>query len=234
MRYVGDALTIRHRQVVLNLPRNTCSDSSSSDYLSYLDITGPAPLGAFKARIFFSVFVTEGTTLTIDQVIFARTATNNLVKNPSFIEGLDNWIHDNVSLFAGNNIYEGNVDALAADTGVHCFRIYPGKCCWQVFCLIAGWVYIKRGASETPDADPGLWLDKNGMQIGLGMSLTCLLLAAGRLSFIPVSPNLRLSAPQQPGCCSPNKQSEYCGCDRQGSIRVFGIDGRSAIPGSLK
>jgi|CZCB01.1.fsa_nt_gi hypothetical protein len=159
----------------LEIPAQTLA--AQENYLSYLDITGPAPLGAFKARIFFSVFVTEGTTLTIDQVIFARTATNNLVKNPSFIEGLDNWIHDNVSLFAGNNIYEGNVDALAADTGGSLFQDIPlvnavGRC----FLFNCGLGFISNGGgSETPQMlIQVLWLDKNGMQIGLGMSLTCL------------------------------------------------------------
>ncbi len=149
---------------------------TQENYLSYLDITDPAPLGTFKARIVFAADVTTDTTLTIDQVIFARAATNNLVENPSFL-GLNNWIHDNLGLLAGNITYEGNTAAVAVDAGSSLFQDIPlvnavGRC----FLFNCGLGFEDTGpASEVPQMlIQVLWLDKNGVQIGLGLSLTCL------------------------------------------------------------
>lgn len=149
---------------------------SQFNYLSYLDITDPAPYRTVKARISFTAAILEaGTFVAIDQVIFARTATGNLVTNPSFENSLNDWEPDNTTLYSGGDVYEGMADAIIPEAGGSLVQDVPlvnavGRC----FLFNCGLGYRSEAGATVPQMlIKVIWLNKNGDEIGLGLSLTC-------------------------------------------------------------
>jgi len=148
---------------------------SQGNYLSYLDITDFAPTGTVKARISFAAsIIGTGAALVIDQVIFARVASENLVINPSFEDGLNNWTPVNTTLFSANDVYEGFADAMVDLTGGSLVQAVPlTKAVGHCFLFNCGLGFRRVGSA----ADFGvmlvkvLWLDSRGREIGLGLSL---------------------------------------------------------------
>ncbi len=147
--------------------------SVQQNYLTYLDISEPAHKGAIKARIQFNADVGEDTNLFLDQVILAKTATPNLVQNSSFAEGLNNWTSLDTTMVTSSETYEGNEAARLSDYGGMLFQdihipILPGHCFLLNFSL-----NFRTGENLFPGNTVAkvIWLDSNGKEIGLGLSL---------------------------------------------------------------
>jgi hypothetical protein len=142
------------------------------NYLTYLDLTKPAPSGAVKARIIFETVIDESA-LNIDQIILARAGSSNLLQNPSFEEGESNWTFVNAGIFAQEATYEGRLAAVVNFEGV-IFQDVPitnaeGHC----FIFNCG-LRVERfsgGVGSTDTLIKVFWLDKNGREIGLGLCL---------------------------------------------------------------
>ncbi|WP_129200334.1 hypothetical protein [Ammoniphilus sp. CFH 90114] len=165
--------TIGSPGLEINIPTNILNNQVN--YLTYLDITDPAPPGAVMARILFNPVMDEGSTLKIDQVLLARAGSANLIQNPSFEDGLIEWTPVSTQAVATNFVYEGTTEA-RTDVGVggiifqdvpianaenHCFLLNYGL---RVGRLGAG-VAIADALVKV------LWLDGDGKEIGLGLSL---------------------------------------------------------------
>ncbi|NLM43847.1 MAG: hypothetical protein GX201_07550 [Clostridiales bacterium] len=144
------------------------------NYLTYLDLTEPAPDNAVKARILFESSLGEGSVIRIDQVIFARAGSPNLIINPSFEDGLNNWAAVGVSAVASNETYEGDFRASFEINGASLFQDVAidngeGHC----FLFNCG-LRVEReggGIATTDIVVRVLWLDDRGREIGLGLSL---------------------------------------------------------------
>jgi len=142
------------------------------NYLAYLDITEPAPIGAVKARIQFTVDTLQASQFGLDQVILVATRTTNLVQNPSFKNGFANWTPVNTLVESTNEAYEGTEVAVVAQNGGVLFQDVPladasGHC----FLFNCGLGYT---GTRFPNGNMLIkiyWLDKSGYQIGLGLSL---------------------------------------------------------------
>ncbi|WP_161821736.1 hypothetical protein [Sporotomaculum syntrophicum] len=153
----------------ITIPENTLD--SQRLYLTYLDITNPAPGDAVKARILFTASdLLDDSSLRIDQVILAGVGTQNLVRNPSFENGFDNWTPVNVTIADSTQAYEGNrVGVLSAQGGV-IFQDIP-------IVRAIGHCFLLNFGLKSPDVDTGLilaevhWLDNNNREIGQGLSL---------------------------------------------------------------
>lgn len=155
----------------LTVPANTLP--SQYAFLTYLALTGPAPRGAVTARITFETTVSESDLL-VDQVVFLRVRTSNLVQNPSFEDGLNGWTTDQVNIEISTSAYEGNAVAYIDN---------EGGALWQDISLGrgAGSCFLFGCALKAGFTDPGtavthglikvIWLDRRGREIGLGLSL---------------------------------------------------------------
>ncbi|MFX4263325.1 hypothetical protein ACOBQJ_14140 [Pelotomaculum propionicicum] len=146
------------------------------NYLTYLDITKPAPTGAVKARILFKASLqSQNSFLSIDKVIFARTKTTNLVQNPSFKNGLDGWTPVNTTLVTQYfQSYEGiEVARVSEDGGALFQEVSIAHAAGHCFLFNCGLGY--RRAGEPPSSGNMLvkvhWLDNGGREIGLGLCL---------------------------------------------------------------
>jgi len=144
------------------------------NYLTYLDITDSAALGAVKARILFEAVILGDGTLNIDQVILARVSTDNLIQNPSFEEGANGWTLVDTGINAENAAYEGQFVAHVTFTGGAFFQDVPldgaeGHC----YLLNYGLKVLRAsgGGVSGNILARVLWLDNNGVEISLGLSI---------------------------------------------------------------
>lgn len=156
----------------LSIPRDTLEDQGN--YLTYLDITSPAPAGAVKARVLFTSALIGETSLRIDKVILARVSTPNLVQNPSFENGFNNWTPSNITLITNNEAYEGTNAARFADNGGALFQDVPitnanGRCFLLNFGL--GFRRMDTTVFSGYMLVQVYWLDNSNREIGLGLSL---------------------------------------------------------------
>jgi hypothetical protein len=175
--------------------------SVQQNYLTYLDISEPAPKGAIKARIQFNADVGEDTNLFIDQVILTKTATPNLVQNSSFTDGLNNWTSLATTVVTSSETYDGNEVARLSDYGGMLFQdihipYLPGHCFLLNFSLD-----FRTGENLFPGNTVArvIWLNSNGKEIGLGLSL----MVPG---FVPANNQWRvytgITEPAPPGAAS--------------------------------
>lgn len=133
-------------------------------YLTYLGVTSAAPREAVKAKILF--FTAEP--LHIDQVFFIRVASTNLIRNPGFDNELDFWTYDDVDVPTADDSYEGRRYA-AMDTGSFLFQDVPLRHA-QNRCFLFSFALRARNELVNGTAQV-IWLDRNGNEIGLGLSL---------------------------------------------------------------
>ncbi len=153
----------------ITIPRNTLD--AQRLYLTYLDITAPAPGDAVKARILFTASdLLDNSRLRIDQIILARAGTPNLVQNPSFENAFDNWTPVNAAIAESSQAYEGNRVGVLSAQGGAIFQDIP-------IVRADGHCFLLNFGLRSPDADTGLllaevhWLDNNNKEIGQGLSL---------------------------------------------------------------
>lgn len=132
-------------------------------YLTYLGVTSPAPRGAVRARIIF--FTAEP--LHIDQVIFIRVASTNLILNPGFENGLTSWTFDDVDTPSADDSYEGTQYA-EMDDGSFLFQDVPLRYA-ENHCFLLSFAFRARNGLSNLTAQV-IWLDRNGNEIGLGLS----------------------------------------------------------------
>ena len=145
------------------------------NYLSYLNITEPTVPGTAYARIIFTASVPDPSYyLLLDQVLFARVVTDNLIVNPSFEDGLNNWESVYYNLVQLNDVYEGTTALGLGEIG---------GALWQEVNLYqaAGHCYLfstglgfRRTSSEATFGTmlmKVIWLDRYGNEIGLGLCL---------------------------------------------------------------
>ncbi|MDD3653973.1 MAG: hypothetical protein PHO01_07295 [Desulfotomaculaceae bacterium] len=155
----------------LSIPARTLELQGNGNYLTYLDITDPAPAGAVTARILFEADITgDDTAMLIDQVLLAKTCSTNLVQNPGFEAALDNWNTLNTTLVASDSIYEGNQSARIASGGGMLFQditITPAS----GRCFLFNFGYSSIGILPGNLLAEVHWLDGNNRVIGLGLSL---------------------------------------------------------------
>jgi len=142
------------------------------NYLTYLDITGPAPAGAVKARIQFTTDSVQS--LSIDEVILARAAVTNLVQNAGFEDSLNNWAAVNAFAATSNNAYEGSWVARIGGDGGSLFQDVPivratGHC--FIFNFGVGYSSREFGNFSGNLLAQVHWLDQYGRGIGIGVSL---------------------------------------------------------------
>lgn len=160
----------------LTIPNETLKNQES--YLTYLDITDRAPLGAVTARILFSPDIgpDSGSTLKVDKVILVRVTSTNLVSNPSFEDDLNDWTVVNTSLITEADVYEGDAAALVNNFGGVTFQDVPianaADHCFLFNCGIRIFRFGMGGAVSNVLVKV-LWLDNSGREIGEGLSLVC-------------------------------------------------------------
>ncbi len=155
----------------LTVPMDTLR--AQHGFLTYLALTEPAPRGATTARITFETSASE-TGLRVDQVIFARTRTTNLVQNPSFEDELNGWSADQLTALNSSVAYEGNWMAHFDNEGGALWQDVPltsaaGNCFIFSCALRAGFTDV--GTAVTNGLIKLIWLDRRGREIGLGLSL---------------------------------------------------------------
>ena len=158
--------------LVLSIPKDTLY--AQGNYLTYLDITNPAPAGAVKARVLFTSALTGETSLLIDKVILARASTPNLVQNPSFDNGLDSWTSVNTTLITTDMAYEGTEAARFSDEGGVLFQDVPiAHAADRCFLLNFGLGFRRMDTAVFSGfmLAQVYWLDNSDREIGLGLSL---------------------------------------------------------------
>jgi len=144
-----------------------------SAYLTYLAVTSPAPGGAVWARISFETQGAGVFDYRVDQVLFSRILTPNLVQNPSFENDLNDWEFDSTTTTNTLSAYEGNWVASMPASGAFLEQQIPlnraaGRCYLLSFAL-----KVARLAEfgEAVLLAKVLWLDRTGREIGPGLAL---------------------------------------------------------------
>jgi hypothetical protein len=100
----------------INAPIVATTLSGQGAYMNFMQMSEPAPIGAVQARLVFTATSGTGSTLNLDQVNLIRLTSPNLLENPGFINGIDDWTTQGVTAqstggFVGDNF------ALLSSTG---------------------------------------------------------------------------------------------------------------------
>lgn len=157
----------------LQIPNGTLP--VQGNYLSYLNITEPAVPGTATARIIFAASVPAPQYyLLLDQVIFARVVTDNLIVNPSFENGLNDWDATYITLVQLNDVYEGTADAGIGQIGGALVQdVYLNQAAGHCFLFSTGLGFRRTdpGATFGTMLMKVIWLDRYDNEIGLGLCL---------------------------------------------------------------
>lgn len=145
-----------------------------SNYYSYLALTGPAPAGAATARVRFTAGTDENLSARIDEVIFAPVATQNLIQNPGFENGLSGWESLDAAAVESEEAYEGeHVGRIGVLGGVLLQDVPLTGAAGRCYILNFGAGRVPGNREDFP-ADllaEVIWLDGDGREIGSGSSL---------------------------------------------------------------
>ncbi|NLM23265.1 MAG: hypothetical protein GX210_04170 [Firmicutes bacterium] len=147
--------------------------AQNNNYLTYLDLTLPAPAGAAAARIIFTDTIEKQTDIFLDKVIFIGAGSANLLQNPSFENGLAHWTAVNAGAAITGEAFEGRAVARIDAAGGLLYQdiqIPSGAGC----CYLLNFGY--RSSSIGVDLSGNTlaevhWLDSAGREIGPGLSL---------------------------------------------------------------
>lgn len=160
----------------LSIPDNTLP--SQGNYLSYLNITDQAVPGTATARIIFSAGVPNSEFfLALDQVLFAPVITDNLIKNPSFEDGLNHWVPTYITLVPPPSVddyYEGQAVAGIGQIGGSLWQeVYLKHAAGHCFLFSTGLGFRRAGSAATFGTMliKVIWLDRDENEIGLGLCL---------------------------------------------------------------
>ncbi|MDD4802338.1 MAG: hypothetical protein PHF24_05280 [Syntrophomonas sp.] len=157
----------------LSIPNETLDNQGN--YLSYLNITYPTVPGTATARLIFIATVpTPSLYLRLDQVIFAPVPSSNLITNPSFENGLNDWGQSLVNLIERPDVYEGRADAGLGEIGGALWQdvdLYQAEGHCFLFSTGLGFRQISENATFGSMLMKVIWLDRFDREIGLGLSL---------------------------------------------------------------
>ncbi len=142
------------------------------NYLNIVQLTTPAPLGAAAASIELLYNGTVPLAVKLDQVVFVRLDSANLLVNPGFALQLEGWATDGVT--ADNvNTYIGAFSAGLSADGAYIFQTVelPRMAFLGYFLLNFALRFSGGEAANGQVLAQVHWLDRNGQEIGLGASL---------------------------------------------------------------
>lgn len=139
------------------------------NYASFLIVSEPAPDNAIGARVQFTVTSEDGAFTKIDQVLLMAVATHNLLQNPGFALGLDDWSSVGVTV-SNENPYIGGSCAVLSEFGAALWQDARLPCCDRRQCLLFSFALRNPGLGM---AQGNLiaqvsWLDVTGQAVGLG------------------------------------------------------------------
>ncbi len=146
--------------------------SGQGQYLNFVQLSGPAPVGAVQARLVFTASGAVASILLLDQVILVRLASPNLLQNPGFANGLDGWTSVGVTAQnTGGYIGQNFVNLSSGGALINQTVALPfGAAC---HCFLMNFA-LHYGGTEAPNGDVFAqvhWLDAQGDEIGLGLAL---------------------------------------------------------------
>ncbi len=146
--------------------------SGQGGYLNFVQLSGPAPVGAVRARLIFTAAGAAESSLNLDQVILIRLASPNLLQNPGFASGLEEWTSlgvtaQNTGGYIGQNFAELSSDGALINQTV---ALPPGPAC-SCFLLNFALHYNGEIAVNGNVLAQVRWLDALGNEIGLGLAL---------------------------------------------------------------
>jgi len=146
--------------------------ASQDNFLSYLTVSGPAPLGAVSARVLFSVVAVENAGFSIDEVFLVNMESGNLVKNAEFADGLDFWQADYAKVVEGESAYTESHFAQFSLIGGSLFQLVelPPLSSGHSFLFSFAIRFSKRNDITKPMAEVR-WLDIFGRDLGLAASV---------------------------------------------------------------
>lgn len=139
------------------------------NYTTYVDITNESPKNAVTAQI---KFINDSSDVfQIDKVIFARVMSTNLLQNPSFENNLtlSPWIGEGANVVQTDESYEGNRLARIAAAGGF---ISQSVIVEPMACYLLNFGYESEAVASTGDLLAEVyWLDRDGQEIGIGLSI---------------------------------------------------------------
>jgi len=144
-------------------------------YLNIVQLSGPAPIGAVKARLEFTTTGDTGAVLNLDQVILTRLAKPNLLANSEFDNGLENWNGSNIGVL-DNGGYVGTSYLQFFSSGAYLDQKAALPPCSAGRNFLFNFA-LRNNGLEGPFGNVFarvIWQDIRGNDIGLGLSLMAL------------------------------------------------------------
>lgn len=159
----------------IDLPINALVLSQQANYVSFLALSGPAPLGAVAARIQFSVGTIAESSFRIDHVMLMRTASGNLVRNPGFAGDMDHWAAEGVAE-AQSAAYVGNFYARFERAGGSLYQTVklPPVCVMRFFLFSFALLHSDTTVGCGDIQARVIWLDASENELGDGAGILAL------------------------------------------------------------
>lgn len=155
----------------LDLSINSQAIVLANNYVTYVDVTTPVPKNANTAQIKFTATGISGN-FNIDKVIFTKITSMNLLVNPSFenSNSPSPWIASGgTTVDQDPDSYEG---ARLANLPEIAGYIYQDVSIIPERCYLLSFGYRTSGANSAGNLLAQVkWLDRNGREIGLGLSI---------------------------------------------------------------
>jgi hypothetical protein len=156
----------------INAPIVATTLSGQGAYMNFLQSSGPAPIGAVKARLVFTATSGTGSTLNLDQVNLIRLTSPNLLENPGFINKLDDWTTQGVAA-QGTGGFVGENFALLSGAGaiINQKVVLPLGSARDSFLFGFALRFSGSDAVNGNVLAQVHWLNIFGAEIGLGLAL---------------------------------------------------------------
>ncbi|WP_097028372.1 hypothetical protein [Clostridium peptidivorans] len=142
------------------------------NYTTYVDVTSFAPDNAVAAQIKF-INTDRNLNFDLDKIIFARVKSGNLLQNPSFenASSINPWIAEGTTVTQATNAYEGRRFARISNLGGSIYQIVSIE---KSYCYLLNFGYQITDNTTANLLAEVYWLDKDGQEIGLGLSIIIL------------------------------------------------------------
>ena len=146
--------------------------AQQGNYLNIVQLTDKSPAGTAAASIELGYSNNAAAAAALDQVLFIRLDSPNLLLNPGFAAGLDEWTSEGAAI-VGTGAYVGaNYAGLSADGAfIHQTVELP------VLAISGSFLFnfaLRFGGADAANGSVLAqvhWLDRNGLEIGLAASL---------------------------------------------------------------
>jgi hypothetical protein len=145
-------------------------------YLNIVQLSGPAPIGAVRARLEFKTIGDTGNFVGLDKVILVRLATPNLIQNSEFDIFLNDWTASGVAILETGG-YVGQNFAQFFTTGGFINQTIALPLCstHRNFMLNYALHYAGNADNNYGNVFAQVsWLNAQGKEIGLGLCLIVL------------------------------------------------------------